>query len=118
MAITTKRRRKLQVHGREFVWWVASDDESFGVPTLSICSTDKKFLIRYALGQPEDRRHVVVLGPEFPPLTDAGGVWIRLRPPRWDDEIVTPGLVREIIEWGLDSAKIVVRVNWLGATLP
>lgn len=114
MAVTTKRRRRIEVNGRQLVWWVAPDDEAFGVLTLTICSNDKKLLVRYALGQPADRRHVVVLGPELPPLTDAGGVWIRLRAPAWDDEIVTPGLVRRIIAWALDPAKQVTRVSWIG----
>ena len=114
MAITTKRRRKIQVNGRQFVWWVAPDDDSSDL-LVHICSTDKRFLVHQALGQTGWRRFLVVIGSEFPPLQDAGGCWIRVRTPPWQDEIATPGLVREIIEWGLNPSKTVVRVNWLGA---
>lgn len=113
MAISTKRRRKIEVNGRSFVWWVAPDDDSPDV-LLRVCSSDKHFLVHYALGQQDARRHLAVLGPEFPPLQDAGGCWIRVRTPAWGDAIVTPSLVRRIIEWGLDPAKEVVRVSWLG----
>lgn len=113
MAISTKRRRKIDVGGRQFVWWVAPDLEEAGLPTLHICSTDKRFIVRCVVGQGSDEaRHLVVLGPELPPLDDAGGRWIRLRTPVWDDAIVTPRLVRRIIEWGLDPAKSVVRIDW------
>ena len=110
MAITTKRRRKIQLAGRTFIWWVAPDHD-FADSLLHICSTDKRFLVHYPLGQSAERRHLIVLGPELPPLEDAGGPWIRLRTPSWDDNIVTPGLVRKILEWAQDPLKVVLRVD-------
>jgi hypothetical protein len=113
MAIATKRRRKIEVDGRAFVWWVTPDDESNEM-LLRISSTDKQLLLCYIIDQPDESRHVIVLGRELPPLTDAGGRWIRLHTPRWDDRIVTPKLVRTILLWALDPFKEVVRVGWSG----
>lgn len=110
MAITTKRRRKIEVDGRAFVWWVTPDDDSNEM-LLRISSTDKQLLLCYVIGQEGETPLVTVLGRELPPLTDAGGRWIRLRTPRWDDSVVTPKLVRTILLWALDPFKEVVRVG-------
>ena len=80
MTVSSKRRRKIQIGERGFIWWIAPDDDSSNF-LLHICSTDKRFLVHYVLGQPDDRRGLIVIGPEFPPLKDAGGSWIRLRTP-------------------------------------
>jgi hypothetical protein len=117
MAISTKKRRKIQLDGRPFIWWVAPDLESAGVPTLHICSSDKRFHVHYPLGPETALRHLVVLGPEFPPLQDAGGCRVRVRAPAWEDQIITPAVVRQIVAWGLDATKSVQRVTWLGAPL-
>ncbi len=110
MTVSTKRRRKLQIGDRGFIWWIAPDLDSSDL-LLHLCSTDRHLLVRYVLGQPADRRHVIVIGPEFPPLKDAGGGWTYLGTPAWSDAVVTPGLVRQIIEWCLDASKDVVWVS-------
>lgn len=110
MTVSTKRRRKIQIGDRGFIWWIAPDLDSSDL-LLHLCSTDRHLLVRYVLGQPADRRQVVVIGPEFPPLRDAGSSWIRLGTPVWSDAVVTPGLVRQIIEWCLNASKEVSRVN-------
>lgn len=113
MAVSTKRKRKIQVGERGFVWWIAPDDDSDDL-LLHICSADSRFRVHYVLGQPDDRRYLVVIGPEFPPLRDTVGNWIHLGTPVWVDAIVTPGLVRQIIEWCLESSKEIIRVNSWG----
>lgn len=110
MAITTRRKRKIQIGERGFVWWIAPDSDSMYL-LLRICSTDKRFLVHYVLGQADDCRHIIVIGHEFPPLKDAGGNWSRVGTPLWSDAVVTPGLVRQIIEWSLDASKEVIWVN-------
>jgi hypothetical protein len=111
MAIATKHRRRIRVFGREFVWWVAPDEDSPAL-LLRIASSDKSFLVHFAVGQPAERSHVVVIGRDFPAVADAGGRWIRVRAPAWHEKSVTPALVRRIIEWCLDPTKEVVRMEW------
>jgi hypothetical protein len=110
MAVSTWRKRKLQIGERSFLWWIAPDLDTNDL-LLHICSADRRFRVHHALGLPADRRHIVVIGPELPPLRDTGGCWIRLGTPSWDEAIVTPGLVRQIIEWCLDASKEIIRVN-------
>jgi hypothetical protein len=66
MAITTKRRRKIQVNGRQFVWWVAPDDDSADL-RLHMCSTDKHFLVHEADTQGLGRWHAAALECELEP---------------------------------------------------
>jgi hypothetical protein len=65
MTISRKGRRRIVVNGREFLWYVAEDVDDACVPTLTVVSSDRRFLVRYALLQPDELLHVVVIGPEF-----------------------------------------------------
>jgi hypothetical protein len=111
MAIATKRRRKLDVDGRLFVWFFASDDDSLD-KVLHVASDDKAFIVIYHLRQRDEGRTLIVLGREFGGLPDAGGPWIRVACPKWEDgDVIGPGSVRRLIEWGLDPGKPIVRLQ-------
>ena len=85
MGIAKKYRRKLVIGERLFLWWVREiQPEDWLGPVLTVASDDKRFLVRYYLGQKEEQRFLVVLGPEFPGLPDAGGCWIRVLCPQWE----------------------------------
>jgi hypothetical protein len=120
MAIAKKYRRKLVVGKRLFVWWVREiQPEDWIGPVLTVASDDKRFLIRYYLGQKEEHRFLVVLGREFPGLADAGGCWIRVLCPRWETgPQIRPSDVRRLIDWCLFSERRLTRVDWRGQLLP
>jgi hypothetical protein len=120
MAIRKRYRRKLVVGGRLFLWWVRETEleEWFG-NALTIVSEDKRFLVRYYLGQTGENRFLVVLGLEFPGLPDAGGRWIRLLCPQWESgPSIKPSDVRRLIEWCLFTDRPLIRLDWRGLLLP
>jgi hypothetical protein len=114
MTISRKGRRRIVVNDREFLWYVAEDvDYAFG-PTLTVVSSDRRFFVRYALLQPDELLHVVVIGPEFR-NPGCGGCWRRFRSPRFGTiETVASGDVRALIEWALDSEQLPVEVDSVG----
>lgn len=118
MGIARKFRRHITVCGRRFLWWVAPDCDDF-VPTLNIASDDRRFLVRFPFAHDLARRLLIVIGPEFPGLPDAGGCQLRVRcpDPRVGSE-VRPAGVRRLIEWCLSPAKRVERVDWRGDDVP
>ncbi len=118
MAISRKYRRPIKVRAREFLWWVYEDLEEAGAMTLGVASTDKRFLIRYAIHQRDDTRYLTVLGEEFPGLPQERESWTRLRCPAFSTgDAVTPSAVRQAIEWCLHEQRDLVHVDWMGREL-
>lgn len=61
---------------------------------------------------------IVVIGLEFGGLENDGRTgWVRIQTPLWDDEVITPGLVKNIIEWSLMDKENLNFVDWEGNTL-
>jgi len=115
MAIARKNRRPIEVHRREFLWWVYEDLEEAGAMIFAVVSVDKNFLVRYQLHQLDESRYLTVLGREFPGLPDRRESWTRVRcPPFTSGDAVTPSHVRALIEWCLHTARDLVRVDWTG----
>jgi hypothetical protein len=116
MAVAKKGRRKVVVDERAF-WWSIDDDRelmywknpdgTLGLVfmLLTIVSEDKRFMVKYALGQwqapPQYPTHLVVIGPEFGGLSPSHGGWTYVATPRWDDDAPSGRLVRTIVTWGL-----------------
>jgi hypothetical protein len=118
MAIARKDRRTIDVEGREFLWWVYEELEEAAAMTLAVASADKRFLVRYPLDQPDDSRHLIVLGREFPGLPNDRGSWARVRCPQWTSgKAVKPSVVRRLIEWCLHSERELVQLDWRGREL-
>lgn len=116
MAVAKKRRRKLHVQGRLFLWYIADDYDSAD-QLLHVVSEDKRFNIQYALGQSvipaPYRAHLIVVGAEFPGLRDSGGIMMPVAVPDWgDDRLITPGFVRTLIAWSLSGEKTIEIVGW------
>lgn len=112
MGVARKNRRSIQVGDREFLWYIAEDIDSFpptvdgSLHALNILSEDKQFMVRYHLNQVDsERRHITVIGAEFGGSREAG-CWRRFRCPDWcPSGAITPGIVREVIEWCFDSSS-------------
>lgn len=117
MGISTKHRRKITVDGEEYLWWVAPDDEDWlvpGTPAVTVAKSDHSLLVRYHLGQPEERRHVTVLGPRFRGLAGCGGPWRRFQCPSFEDGgAVRPLQVAALVRWVVEVGPV-VEVNYLG----
>ncbi len=118
MAVSGKNRRKIVVGDRAYLWWVRDTDPEYNSPSttaLMVVSADGKFGVRFFLGQPPDRRFLIVLGPDFGGLPDAGGPWVRVRCPEFlTGSEVAPAVVRRLIEWCTSPDRELVRVNYLG----
>lgn len=112
MGVRKSGRRRLDVDGRLFVWYVCDDPDSLGM-VLHVVSEDKRFLVTYHLAQPGEP-FIIVIGRDFPGVPDAGGVWRRFRCPRWEatDGVLTPRRVRRLIGWCFSSQKALIEVNW------
>jgi hypothetical protein len=113
MGVRKKGRRRIDVEGRLFVWYVCDDPDSADT-VLHVISEDKGFIVQYQLGQ-SGEPFLIVLGHDFPGVPDAGRGWLRFRCPRWETGcVVTPGGVRRLIEWCRCANKELVEVNWRG----
>lgn len=110
MAINTKGKRKVNVLGRQYFWYVAESnaqlipEEGFVEETtparfLHIISSNKKLIVHYRLPQPGDKTGLLIVeGPEFPRAPGAKQIEV----PRWryDSKLYpTADFVRRLIGW-------------------
>jgi hypothetical protein len=112
MGVATKNRRKIDVDGRCYLWYVADDHHDFPLTVgegelllaLNILSDDKRFVARFHLGQGKAAgRHITIIGREFVGV-DSSGTWRRFLCPNWCvQRAITPVDVRAIIEWCNDT---------------
>ena len=117
MGVAKKYRRKIEIEGRCFLWYVKEDLDWLthnGCPVaLSIISEDKHFIISYGIGQAELYRHLVSLGREFPKISQPKTGYQRVRCPQWEqDGMITPEIVRQLIEWCFTYDVDAIEVNW------
>lgn len=80
----------------------------------------KNFIISYSVGQSHNEQipHIVVKGLEFGGLEDdCRQGWVRVQTPFWNDCVITPSLVKTIIEWCLSKKDQLMLVDWKGNRL-
>lgn len=99
MGVRTKARRKISVDGRDYVWYVKEDEES-PYMLLNISSIDKKIILSFPLGTAFS--YVISKGKYFQG-EEMPGYWKRFRYMKDLPEAITPGIVRECIEWAVDG---------------
>ena len=117
MTISRKDRRRIVVHGREYIWYVAPDEDDCFRSMLTVVSSDRRVFLRYHLVQSDDTRFAIVLGPEFR-VPGCGGPWRRFRCPQFGSpDAITPKDVRSIIQWAHVSGELPVEVDWTGQPL-
>jgi hypothetical protein len=117
MGANHKGRRKFNYNGREFVWYMKlTDDYSYAYenPQLHLISMDKKIIISYQPLQDSQNRFLIAKGPEFGGLENKSGSWRRFRIPLWEDEIITPKFIRNLLDWYFDDKKEIQEVDYLG----
>jgi hypothetical protein len=117
MGIAKKRRKKIIVEERTYLWWMQDDRDSNDM-VLHVASQDKAFLVQYHLNQPEHTRYLIIIGRTFADVPEAGGPWVRVLCPPWEDAgVIRPSAVRRLIDWAQDVRQTRTRVNWLGQVL-
>lgn len=123
MGVAKKYRRKIEIQGRGFLWYVKENLDwlahSGCSVALSIISEDKQLIVSYGIGQAETHRHLVSLGQKFFKLAPSSSFgYRRVRCPQWEkDGVITPKIVRQIIEWCCIYDADAIEVNWRGGIL-
>ena len=115
MAAASKNRRKITVGDMQYLWYVAEDDEGAGM-VLQVISTDKQFVAKYQIGQPQGEDYIVILGRRFAGAK-TGGPWRRFLCPCFATHTVTPRAVRQLIEWCLDESVARQEIDWRSRSL-
>ena len=123
MGVAKRGQRKIVRNNRTFYWSVRNDDDHYYRLHLIIKSEDKKFIVSYMLEQKNRELPfspkvplIIVKGKEFKGLSDLGHVWERFIVPEWEDTIVTPSLVAQVIDWCF-TTEDVTPVDWEGNVL-
>ncbi|MFI9502845.1 hypothetical protein [Nocardia sp. NPDC052566] len=118
MGISTKRRRRITVDDREYLWWVQEDPENYYAPYqpgVRVATEDRRLLVRYHLGQSGEHRHVTVLGPEFRGLPGLGGPWRRYRCPAFGSaDSFRPADAAALIRWCAEAGAPPLEVDFRG----
>lgn len=112
MAVSAKGKRKVNVQGRQYLWYVA-DSEAAIVPAqgfvrpgepsrfLHIISANKRFIVHYRIPQPgEGSATLLIEGPDFPRAPGHKSIEV----PRWRHDnkpYPTADFVRRLIGWCL-----------------
>jgi len=117
MGVRTKFKRKIIRSNRLFYWYVEPDFDDAGIIKLHIVSENKQLLVTYEVGQFSVKNKtpfIVIIGEEFEGWTKEDIGYRRVLTPKWSDEIITPKLIGEIIDWCLLKDKEITIVNWNG----
>jgi hypothetical protein len=115
MAVNKRGMRKVNVKGRQYIWYVKDADlhtheEGFveyrqSQRYLHIISTNKKFIVHYRIPQPGDpHTELRVEGPLFPRSPGMSEVEV----PRWRHDskrYPTADFVRRLISWCMDDSE-------------
>lgn len=120
MGVRKKYKRKIVRSNRLFYWYVEPDIDDEGIIKLHIVSEDKKLIVTYEVGQHSNKNKppfIVIIGEEFEGWTTEYIGYRRVLTPKWSDEIITPKLIGEIIDWCLLKDKEINIVNWKGEIL-
>jgi len=117
MGVRSKYKRKIIRKDRLYYWYVDPDYDDEGKIKLHIVSEDKKLIVTYEVGQCSIKSKdpfIVIIGEEFEGWTNKYTGYRRVLTPKWKDDIITPQLVGEIIDWCLLKDKHIRIVNWNG----
>ena len=113
MGLATKRRRKIDVDGNIYVWYVAPDDDS-AYNVLNIVSEDKNYVLTVPLLAPTD--YIISKGRVFQG-NRTSGIWERYRLLVSLPDTITPGFVARIIKWAVNGESA-EKASWDGKLIP
>ncbi len=118
MTVSRKHKRPIHVAGEGYLWWVARDEPLLsGSSEYSLCvvSESGDLYIRYFLGQPDDYRHVVVIGRRFRAVAGCGNTHRRFLCPSFGIlDTVAPANVASMISWAVEAGENPLEVDARG----
>lgn len=121
MAVAGKNRRKINVGGKSYIWFVRDDGEYSGIgsiATLHIIAADKNLVVAYPIHQIGTHNLIALHALKIGERTIADDICQHVECPGWEaDKPITPGIVRKIIRWCLTDREH-VHVNYLGELEP
>jgi len=109
MAVSRKRKRRIIVGKREYLWWIAVDDDFCG-KALRVVSPDGAFHVKIPYAPIDPKRNLVDIT-AGPNLYVPSGFF---RCPLFKTTAVTPRTVRDLIEWVLDPTTVWLPVDYNG----
>ena len=96
MAISKKRKRKITVINKTFLYWFYNevDQTEFDGNQIKIILEDQSVYLKYGLKQQEDKRYVVV-------ALDQNQLKVHIYCPQFEreDGIITPAGISRMINW-------------------
>lgn len=112
MTISAKGKRRLTVAGRDFLWWVARDEEWLHALSVRLVSVDGCVSLKMALDVQPDN-YVVTLGSEFRGRAMPQGSHQRFLYPREGSAgPMTPAEIAKLAAWATAtdaSTEVVAR---------
>lgn len=116
--VNKKGKRVLKIENRIFYWYVKNDWYSLGIAesnpcglTLYVISEDRKEAFHYLIGS---NFMTITAGKYFSHEKFKG--WRRFRCPVWSSAIITPGIVKDLVNWHLDDNKDYIETDYAGNT--
>ncbi len=114
MTVSRKGKRRIVVEEREYLWWIALNDEFFAPPgpgdALRVVLPEGGFHVELHRGQINPERSHVTIQAKPGGRIPSG----RFRCPVFDTTAVTPSTVRTLIEWVFDPATVWLPVDFRG----
>ncbi|MBD5470448.1 MAG: hypothetical protein HDR19_04885 [Lachnospiraceae bacterium] len=107
MGVSTKRRRKIIVNEKSYVWYIKPDDDN-PYNILNIISEDKKFIILCPLKT--NTSYIISKGLVFQ-NKQTRGCWERYLLPFCIPEMITPQFITKVILWSTQGEQA-VKVAW------
>ena len=114
--INKQGKRILKTENGIFYWYVKNDWYSAGIVdsnlyglTLYIVSSDRKEALHYLIGS----SFITITAGKFFSGKKFKG-WQRVRCPVWSREIISPGVVKEVIGWHMSEGKNYIRTDYRG----
>lgn len=113
MSVATKGKRKIEVDGRRYVWYVADDFDS-AYKVLNVISEDKHVILTVPLHAPS--AYVICKGSVFQGKKTSG-TWERYALPYAVPDAIIPSFVADVIQWSVGDNGAVA-VAWDGKQYP
>lgn len=97
MAISNKRKKRVEIEGKEYLWWVFEEidqTEFDGIQVMAV-NSDQSMFLKYGLQQQEDNRKIVMSFRDYKKLVHISS------PPKFENEegIITKSGIIRLINW-------------------
>jgi hypothetical protein len=97
MAISKKRKNRVDVEGKEYLWWVfdKTDQTEFDGIQVKAVNSDQSMFLKYGLQQLESDRKIVISLRDYAKLVHISS------PPKFENEdgIITKSGIARLVNW-------------------